>query len=331
MRLRDPVTSPMRAGSIRLIPPARARGTNFAMGVCLTVLGACSASRSDNPKKEAQASAPVRIGFVTRRDMAVVERSLGTVVADTFVQVVPRVGGLLERQTFREGQFVRAGALLFEIDPRPYRAAVAQALGVYRKDLALLQNARIDQKRFETLYKQDSTSRQSLDTAVTNTGVLAATVASDNAALDMTKLNLAYTKILSPIGGKTGPVLVQPGNVVSASSPAPLVTVAKMQPIKLSFTLPETDLPRLQARQRTGNLVVRLEGLRAGRVLQAPVGFVSNSVNAQSGTIELRASFPNDDLALVPGQLVQAVVVMNDLPNTLVVPRNAINDGPTGP
>ena len=260
-------------------------------------------------------------------------------MAETFVQVFPLVTGELKRQAFHEGQFVNKGDLLFEIDPEPYQAAVAQARGTYEKDLALLQNARVDQQRFETLYKQDSTSQQSRDTAAANANVLAATVAADKAALDTALLNLGYTKIRSPITGKTGAVLVQPGNIINTLNQTALVTIAQVRPVKVSFTLQQSDLPRIQERQRAGKLLARLETaegvapatMAASPVAGAKVDFVGNSVNAQSGTIELRATFKNDDLALVPGQLVQVVVELGDLPNALVVPRNAVNDSPAGP
>jgi multidrug efflux system membrane fusion protein len=278
------------------------------------------------------AGAPVRVGIVARRDMAVIERSVGTVMPETFVQVTPLVTGELKRQEFREGQFVNRGDVLFEIDPAPYQAAVVQARGVYEKDQASLRNAQLDQKRFETLYAQNSVAQQTRDTAVANADVLAATAAADKGALDTAQVNLERTKIRSPITGKTGPVLVQPGNVVNAASATALVTIAQVRPVKVSFTLPQSALPRIQARQGSGKLIARLDMPAAsGAVRAAPVDFVGNSVSAQSGTIELRATFANDDLALVPGQLVQVVVVLDDLPKAMVLPRDAINDSPSGP
>jgi multidrug efflux system membrane fusion protein len=321
-------------------PPARAPRSAVragVMGVTALALVLAAFSWFTRPKgadhaKAGSAGAPVRVGVATRRDMAVVERSVGSVMAQTFVQVLPQVTGKLERQDFHEGQFVRRGELLFEIDPRPYAAAAAQARGVYDKDLAQLKNAQADLQRFESLYQQNSTSKQSRDTAAANAEVMAATAASDKAALEAALLNLDYTKIRSPIDGKTGPVLVQPGNIANASSSTALVTIAQVRPVKVSFTLPQSDLPRIQARQRTGKLLARLEVPGAGGgAYTAPVDFVANSVNAQSGTIELRATFRNEDLALVPGQLVQVVVELGDLSDAIVVPRDAVNDSPTGP
>ncbi|HEY2051443.1 MAG TPA: efflux RND transporter periplasmic adaptor subunit [Caulobacteraceae bacterium] len=284
-------------------------------------------------EKAKPSAAPVRVGVVARRDMAVIERSTGSVVAEAFVQVFPLVTGEIKTQHFKEGQFVKKGDLLFQIDPDPYRAAVAQARGAYEKDQASLANAQRDQQRYDTLYKQDSISQQARDTQVTTVSQIRATVASDKAALDAATLNLKYTSIRSPVGGKTGAVLINPGNIVySSSTPTALVTVAQVQPIKVSFTLPQDDLPRIQARQRAGKLVVRLETPGpGGKVYAAPVDFVANAVNAQSGTVELRATFRNEDLSLVPGQLVRVVVELGELPQALVAPRDAVNDSPSGP
>jgi len=171
------------------------------------------------------------------------------------------------------------------------------------------------------------------DTSDTNADVMAATVAADKAALDMARLNLGYTQIRSPVDGKTGPILVQPGNMISSSngSTAPLVTIAEVRPIKISFTLPQSELGRIQARQQTKPLLAILDVRdNSGNLLSAPVDFVSNMVSNQSGSIELRATFANRDLSLVPGQLVNVTVQLNDIPKALVLPRDAVNDSPSG-
>jgi multidrug efflux system membrane fusion protein len=278
-----------------------------------------------------QAGAPVRTGEVVRQNMAVIEHSAGTVVAETYVQVASLVTGELKQQHFRDGQYVSKGDLLFEIDPEPYQAAADQARAVYEKDLAQLHNAQLDRERYETLLKQDSTSQQSRDTASANADIQTAVVAADKAALDTALLNLKRTKIHSPIDGKTGAALLQSGNIATANSQTALVTIAQVRPIKVSFTLPQNVLPRLQAQQKRGKLQAQLEvqGVGGGHYT-APVDFIGNNVNTLSGTIELRATFANDDLALVPGQLVQVVVVLGDIPDSLVIPRNAVNDSPAG-
>jgi multidrug efflux system membrane fusion protein len=288
---------------------------------------------SDSSVDRRSNAAPVRVTVVEQRDMAVVERSLGTVVANTLVQLSARVQGTLERANFREGQFVKKGDLLFQIDPRPFQAALAQAEAIYRRDQAQLKNALRDKQRYATLRQQGAISVQQSDTSDTNADVVAANVAADKAAMDMARLNLDYSQIRSPVDGKTGPILVQPGNMISSSNgaTAALVTIAEVRPIKISFTLPQSELPRIQARQQTQPLRATLDVRdHTGNVLSAPVDFTSNIVSNQSGTIELRATFPNADLSLVPGQLVNVTVQLNDIPHALVVPRDAVNDSPTG-
>jgi membrane fusion protein, multidrug efflux system len=275
-------------------------------------------------------AAPVRTAKVERRDMPIVERTVGTVLANVTVQVTPRVQGILESAFFREGQFVRRGELLFQIDPRQFQAAYAQAQAVLLHDEALLRNARRDERRYRSLARQNSISGQQVDASAASVDALVATVAADRAAARLAHLDLGYTRIRSPIDGKTGPLLVQPGNLVGASGPAPLVTIAQVQPVKLSFSLPESDLPRIQARRKSHALSATIA--EPGDMSPtAPVDFVSNAVSSQSGTIELRATFANSSLSLVPGQLVNVTVRLADIPHTLVVPDDALNDGPDGP
>lgn len=277
-----------------------------------------------------QPAAPVRTAKVDRRDMPVVERTIGTVLANVTVQVTPRVQGTLESAFFREGQFVRKGQPLFQIDPRQFQAAYAQAQAIWLHDEALLRNARRDERRYRSLARQNSISGQQVDASAANVNALIATVAADRAATRLAQLNLEYTQIRSPIDGKTGPLLIQPGNLVDATGPTALVTIAQVQPVKLSFSLPESDLPRIQGRQKSHPLLVAITG--PGETSRtAPVDFVSNAVTGQSGTIELRATFANSSLSWVPGQLVNVTVQLSDIPHTLVVPDDALNDGPDGP
>jgi multidrug efflux system membrane fusion protein len=304
-------------------------------GLLLLVLGGYGYFNSRGGGGERRDNAaPVRVAAVDQRDMAVVERSLGTVVANTLVQLTARVQGTLETAHFKEGQFVKRGDLLFQIDSRPFRAALAQAEAIYRRDQAQLSNAARDKQRYADLKSQGAISVQQSDTANANAEVLAATVAADRAAVDMARLNLSYTQIRSPVDGKTGPILVQPGNMISGSggSSAALVTIAQVRPTKVSFTLPQTELSRIQARAEGKGLLATLDAKdHAGHVLSAPVDFVSNIVSNQSGSIELRATFPNTDLSLVPGQLVNVTVQLDDIPGALVVPRDGVNDSPNGP
>ena len=289
--------------------------------------------RGERAGDKTASAAPVRVAAIEQRDMAVVQRSLGTVVANTLVQLSARVQGTLESAHFQEGQFVKKGVLLFQIDPRPFQAALAQAEAIYRRDQAQLKNALRDKQRYTTLRQQGAISIQQSEASDTNAEVAAATVGADKAAVDTARLNLAYAQIRSPVDGKTGPILIQPGNMITSSSGASavLVTIAEVRPIKVSFTLPQSELPRIQGRQGAQPLVATLDVRdKAGRSLTAPVEFISNIVSNQSGTIELRALFPNADVTLVPGQLVNVTLQLNTIPKALVVPRDAVNDSPNG-
>jgi multidrug efflux system membrane fusion protein len=276
-------------------------------------------------------AAPVRVAVAERRDVTIVERTLGTVLANTAVQVTARVQGVIDRAHFQEGEFVKAGDLLFEIDPRPYQAALAQTKAQLAKDQAQLQNAINNEKRLRAVYEQRLTSIEQLDAAVAATGSATASVAADQAAIDLAQLNLEYTRVRAPIDGKTGPMLVQPGNLVTSNSTVSLVTINQIRPIKVSVSLPQSDLPRIQARAAAHGLVASVDQrAEGGGQYMAPIDFVSNRVDATTGTIELRATFPNADVSFVPGQLVDVTVELGEIPGATVVPREAVNSGPDG-
>ena len=293
---------------------------------------------ADNPRSGAPSgaqrpanAAPVRVAQVARHDMQVIRRTPGTVVANTTVQITARVQGIIESANFKEGQFVKKGDLLFQIDPRPFEAALEQAKAMLVRDQASLKNANRDMTLYENLNKLGAVSTQQRDTQISNVEVLNATIAADEAAINIAQLNLGYTKILSPVNGKTGPILIQPGNMVLATGTTPLVTVAEIQPVKISFSLPQADLQLILARQRTKGLIATVDTNDAkGNPLSAPVDFTSNAVNNQSGTIELRATFDNKDFSFLPGQLVNVTVELDTIPNALIVPRDAISEGPDG-
>src|SRR6185312_556001 len=233
--------------------------------------------------------------------------TIATVVSPATVQVTAQVQGKLLQAYFQEGQLVHKGAPLFLIDPAPFQNALAQAKAQLDKDGANLQSAQNDQRRYTALYAQNAISQQQRDQAVAAAQADAATVEADKAAVNIAAENLGYTRIVSPIDGKTGPIMIQPGNVIMAAgasnTASPLVTITQIQPIKLSVFLPQTQLPQIQAQMAAGKLqaVVPMPGAESGKE-QAQVDFVSNIVGANNGTIELRATFPNKDQRLVPGQ-----------------------------
>lgn len=286
---------------------------------------------SSAPQTRRNLAAPVKVAPVEVRDMAVVEHTIGTVMANSTVQINSRVNGQLIKAFFKEGQMVKVGDPLFEIDPRPYQAA-------YDNAVASMATAQAKAERYGRLKAQNAVAGQDYDDAQ-------AAYLEAKANVESARLNLEYTTIRSPVNGKTGPMLIQPGNMVSSTSSStsnsttagistanPLVTINEIQPVKISLALPQSDLPRIQGQMaRPGGLTIALN-MRdlGGDNFTVPVNFVSNVVAGLTGTIELRASYPNTDMKLVPGQLVDTTVVLSQIPHATLVPRDAVNTGPDG-
>lgn len=273
--------------------------------------------------------APVRTAHAMKKDVSVVQTTIGTVVSPAMVQVTAQVQGKLLQAYFQEGQLVHKGDPLFLIDPAPFQNALEQSRAQLAKDTATAQAALNDQKRYTSLYAQNAISQQQRDQAVATAQADAATVEADKAAVNIAAENLGYTRILSPIDGKTGPILIQPGNLITVAGAAPLVSITQIQPIKLSIFLPQGQLTQIQNQLAAGKLsaVVPMPGAPGGKE-EAKVDFISNAVVANTGTIELRATFQNADQRLVPGQSVNVGVTLNQIAGATVVPRDAVNVGP---
>jgi multidrug efflux system membrane fusion protein len=276
-----------------------------------------------------QPPAPVRIATAQTRDIVIQEHTVGTIVANATVQVTAQVGGQLIATHFKEGDIVRKGDLLFELDPRPFQAALAQVNATQARDQASLVSAHNDAIRYAALAQQGAASKSQADQFVAQANALAATVAADKANVQSARLNLIYSQIHSPIDGKTGPILVQQGNIIAANGTNPLVTITQIHPVKVSFFLPQTDLPRIQQRMAERKMMAAIQTRGQGSGMRtASVDFVSNAVSNQTGTIELRATFPNIDNVLVPGQLADVSVSLGELNHAVIVPHDAVNLGP---
>jgi multidrug efflux system membrane fusion protein len=282
-------------------------------------------------KKRPPPAPPVKVATAIRKDVTVMQNTIGTVVSPAMVQVTAQVTGKLLVANFREGDIVHKADVLFQIDPAPYQAALSQAEGQLARDSATLLNDRVDLTRYQTLAQQNAISNQQLVTQQAKVKSDEGVVVTDKAQVDAARINLAYTRITSPIDGKTGPIFIQPGNVIPAVSATsqPLVTITQIQPIKVSFQMPQNGLAQIQNQYNQQRLtaVVPIAGAPGG-VEKAPVDFVSNVVNASTGTIELRADFPNTDMRLVPGQTVTVSATINQIAAATVVPRDAVNLGP---
>jgi multidrug efflux system membrane fusion protein len=301
------------------------RGRTYAIGgvaLLLALGGFWYFTHKSAPAPRRVMAAPVHVAPVEVRSMSVVERTIGTVLANSTVSVNARIQGQMIKAAFKEGQMVKAGDILFQIDPRPYQAT-------YDNATASMATAKAKADRYARLKAQNAIAGQEFDDAQ-------AAYLEAKAAVESARLNVEFTTIRAPVNGKTGAMLVQPGNMVAAStastSAVPLVTLNEIQPVKISIALPQSDLPRIQEMQRTKGLTVNvaLHEAGGGNDIKIPVNFISNAVTGNTGTIELRASYPNDDLALVPGQLVDVVVALAEIPNAIQVPREAVNTGPDG-
>jgi multidrug efflux system membrane fusion protein len=282
-------------------------------------------------KKRPPPAPPVKVATAIRKDVTVMQNTIGTVVSPAMVQVTAQVTGKLMIANFREGDIVHKGDVLFQIDPAPYEAVLGQVQGALVRDQATLANDRVDLTRYQQLAAQNAISNQQLVTQEAKVKSDEGVVVTDKSAVDSARINLAFTRITSPVDGKTGPIFIQPGNVIPAVSATsqPLVTITQIQPIKVSFQMPQNGLAQIQNQYNQQRLmaVVPMAGAPGG-VEKAPVDFVSNVVNASTGTIELRADFPNTDMRLVPGQTVTVSATINQITGATLVPRDAVNLGP---
>ncbi|HMK87986.1 MAG TPA: efflux RND transporter periplasmic adaptor subunit [Steroidobacteraceae bacterium] len=265
-------------------------------------------------------------------DVPIYLQGLGAVQAFYTVTVTARVDGELQRVAFTEGQTVRKGDLLAQIDPRPNQAALEQALATKAKDEAQLANARRDLARYALLEPQDLASKQTVDTQRALVDQLAAQLKVDQAVIDNARTQLDYTRIVSPINGRTGIRLVDPGNIVHASDTTGIVVVTQMQPIAVVFTLPEEQLGTVAAALAQGAVKVTTVPRDGGAVLdEGTLSLIDNQIDPATGTVKLKAIFGNAHLTLWPGQYVDARVLVRTERNALTIPEGAVQLGPKGP
>jgi multidrug efflux system membrane fusion protein len=275
--------------------------------------------------------APVVAADAGRRDVAVNFRTIGSVQPYTTVSVKSRVDGHVIAVAFQEGQIVKKGDLLFTIDPRPFEADLKQAEAALARDKALLERAKLDLTRYTELAKKDFAPKQQLDQAVANAASAAATVKSDEAAVDHARLELAYAAIRSPIQGRTGNILIQLGNVVKANDTVSLVVINQTQPIYVTFAVPERNLPDIKRRMTEGILMVEaLPQGDTGAPIRGELTFVNNTVDTTTGTIQMKATFANQPERLTPGQSVNVTLTLANKAQAVVIPSEAVQIGPNG-
>jgi membrane fusion protein, multidrug efflux system len=279
----------------------------------------------------APAGVPVDAVAAVRMDVPVYLSGLGTVQAFNTVTIHSRVDGEIVKIAFTEGQDVKAGDLLAQIDPRPLQAALDQAKAKLAQDEAQLENAKLDLARYEALGQKEFASRQSVDTQAATVRQLEATIRGDQAAIDSAQVQLGYATITSPIDGRTGVRLVDQGNIVHASDATGLVVITQLKPISLIFTLPEENLPAINQAMAEGPLVVvALSRDEKDRYGEGRLSLVDNQIDQSTGSIRLKATFPNDNLALWPGQFVNARLLLRTQRNVVTVPSDAVQRGAQG-
>jgi multidrug efflux system membrane fusion protein len=277
----------------------------------------------------AQMAPPVTVAKAERQDVPVFAAGIGTVQAYQNVLVRARVDGTLEKIGFREGQDVKPGDLIAEIDPRPYAAALAQARAKRAADQAQAVNARLDLKRYASLAKTNFASRQQVDTQTATVNQADANLQGDDAAIEAAALNLSFCTITSPIDGVVGLRQVDVGNLVHATDTTGIVTITQVKPISLVFTLPQDTLPRVRDAMAAGPAKVLAYTSDGGRLLsQGTLLTPSNSIDTTTGTIALKATFANTDEHLWPGQFVAARIQLAVDHNAVTVPQAAVQHGP---
>lgn len=274
---------------------------------------------------------PVAAAVAERADLPIYLRGLGTVTPLATVTVRPRIDGHLMQIAFREGQFVRKGDFLAQIDPRPYQAALAQAEGQLARDQALLRNAETDLLRYRGLVAEDSIARQQLDTQESLVRQYRAAIQVDQGQVDAARLNVGYCRITSPIDGRVGLRQVDEGNYVRTTDTNGIVVITQLQPITVSFTLPQDDLPRVVAGMRKGPLRTdAYDRSGATRLARGELATIDNQIDPTTGTIRMKARFDNADEQLFPNQFVNVRLMVDTVRNATLVPSAAVQYGAQG-
>jgi len=301
----------------------------------LAFLSACSGeSAGQSPKKDSKGvpAVPILVSAVVQKPMPVQLHAIGNVQAYSTVIVKSLVEGTLTEAYFKEGQEVRKGDLLFKIDPRPFEVQLKQAEANLARDLAQSENARQEANRYQDLLQKQYVSQEQYEQLRATATAYEGTVLADQAAIDQAKLQLEYCSIRSPIDGVAGTLLVYPGNLVKVNDPDhPLVTINQIHPIYVAFSVPEKNLSEIREYQAHGPLNVE------ATIPHSPVTpargrltFVDNTVNDTTGTIQLKALFPNEGKKLWPGQFVNVVLILTTQRDAIVVPSQAVQTGQQG-
>jgi len=286
------------------------------------------------PRATAQTAGPVvpvTAGTVATEDVPVFLHGIGSAQAYNMVSIKSRVDGQIVKLDFKEGQEVKEGDLLLQIDPRPYQAALAQAEAVKQKDEAQLAGAQADLERYAQLVPSGHQTRQSYDQQKALVAQLQASIKADEAQIQTAKLNLGYTEIRSPIDGRLGARLVDKGNLVRATDNTVLVTISEVKPIFVSFTLPQDALDDVREHHQRTPLAVRAySGDGKRQLAEGKLTMFDNAIDQATGTIRLKARFDNDNERLWPGEFVNVRVILSTRRGVATVPAQTVQNGPNG-
>jgi len=275
---------------------------------------------------------PVVVASARSGDMPITLSGLGTVTPVATVTVQSQINGQIMKIAFKEGQTVKAGDPLIQIDPRPYQVALEQAEGAQSRDKALLANARVDLERYQTLFAQDSIAEQQLATQKSLVAQYQGNVRTDQGQIDAAKLNLTYCHIVSPITGRVGLQQVTVGNYVTPAEPNGLVVVTQLQPIAVVFALAEDEIPPILKQMQAGAQlpVTAWDKTNTQQLASGTLQSIDSQIDTTTGTIRLKATFPNTDQILFPQQFVNTVMLLDTLHNATLIPQSGVQRGAPG-
>ena len=300
------------------------------LGLCLLSWTGCSTKKAETQSRPPDYSAPVTTATATLATVPIQVHAIGNVEARSTVSVKAQVAARVEKAYFTEGQDVRKGDLLFTLDRRPFDTALQQAEANLAKDQAQLENARAEADRYTKLFQEGIVSKEQYDSMRTNADALAASVRADKAAIEKAGIDLSYCTIQAPIDGRTGALLVYPGNLVKDND-AVLVVVNQIHPIYVTFSVPEQNLADIKRYRAEGPLKVEaIIPSQEQNPAQGVLTFIDNAVDTTTGTIKLKGTFENPDNRLWPGQFVNVTLTLTTQPHAVVVPSQAVQTGQAG-
>ena len=308
-----------------LTRPAQAILVALAIAACGLGLG-CSNTNAAAPVMPA---VPVVAAVVEQKDMPVQVQAIGSVEAYSMVAVKTQITGQLTKVDFQEGQDVRKGDLLFELDKRPFEADLKKQQANLARDIAQAELAHVQVKRYAALLKEGVIAKEQYDQLQSNGDALDAAVEADKAAVENSRVQLQYCSIYSPINGRVGTLLIHQGNMIKAND-VPLVNINQIEPIRVAFMVPEQYLGEVKRFAAGGKLPVQAAIQGQGKPSIGKLSFIDNTVDSTTGTIKLKGEFVNNDRRLWPGQFVNVTLTLNTQPNAIVVPSQAVNTGQQG-